>query len=285
MTNAAKKLCHARDLALMLVAVVCLAQPGFSSRGYSQSAQSTDVTSLSAQPPSGFTPLETVLVPVDGTSVQSLVALKAGVIYKLRASGTAVARGSVLADAEYAFDANDGSVINNQGNFSLDVDLGIGVNDPLNSNNKFPFWGNFDPTHTYTINFVGQGLPISLNYHGSFQADSSRSLTVEIFRPRFDLCLQDDSNNDTLLISSTTGEFLLCSAAVPNGLSGVGALTKKGCYLTFQGNAASHRLTAKVDLCLHKSTAALQLPPGKTICTIVDRDSTNNSCACVGPVP
>jgi hypothetical protein len=283
MTLTASKIRRPANLALMLLAIVFLAQPGLSLRRPVQSAQSATPNPMSLLPPAGFTLQELMILPVDGSVVQSQTALRQGVIYKLRASGTAVSGGPGFADAEYSFDINNGSLINNCGNSSLGVDLGIGVNDTLNTNNKFPFWGTFDATHTYTINFVGQGSPITLKYHDCAYGDNSGLLTVAILAPTFDLCLQDDSSGDTLLISSTTGEFVLCCAAIETGLSGFGTIKKKGCVFTFQHNTLRYRLTASVDTCQRKGSASVQLTSSGIMCTIVDRDTANNTCTCVGP--
>jgi hypothetical protein len=130
-------------------------------------------------PPPGFVLQETITVPVDGTSVTSATTLQSGVTYKIRASGTFTIGGPGFGDAEYAFDASNSSVTS----VGDSVDLGIGINDTINDNPKAPFWGNFTSTHEYTIDFLGAGSTIALNYHDSFYDDNEGSLTVEIFAP------------------------------------------------------------------------------------------------------
>jgi len=131
---------------------------------------------------------ETISVPVDGSSVTSSTLLDKGITYRIRASGTFRAGGPApgfdgLADAEYAnFISPPSSLQNNCGGSPSDVDLGIGINDTVDDNNKFPSWGAYDPSHVYTIDFVGQGMSISLKYHDCNYWDNVGSLVVEIFR-------------------------------------------------------------------------------------------------------
>ena len=134
-------------------------------------------------PPTGFVLLETINVPSDGSPVASTVSLQAGVTYKIRALGVFVIGGAGFGygDAEYAFDAQNGNVSDT--NVPPSVDLGIGINDTADDIPKFPSWGSFNPSHEYTIEFVGLGAPISLNYHDSLYADNALSATVEIFAP------------------------------------------------------------------------------------------------------
>jgi hypothetical protein len=89
-----------------------------------------------------------------------------------------------LADAEYADFSNiPSSLQNNCGYSPSGVDLGIGINDQVNDNNKLPFWGDYDPSHVYTVDLVGQGMPITVNYHDCDYHDNSGSLRVDVFRP------------------------------------------------------------------------------------------------------
>jgi hypothetical protein len=147
------------------------------------------VTGSEAQSPPipGFTLLETITVPVNGSSAVSNIALASEVTYKLRASGTFIVGGpgDHLADAEYADFSNPPTSLQDRCGAPLPAtDLGIGVNDPnLSATSKVPFWGDFAPDHVYTIDFVGQGALISLNYHDCSYDDNSGALMVEIFGP------------------------------------------------------------------------------------------------------
>jgi len=134
----------------------------------------------------GYTLQETINVPVNGNLVSSTTVLDSGVTYKIQASGTfnVGGLGDGLGDAEYAnFSNPPSSLQDNCGGTPDGVDLGIGINDTVNDNAKFPFWGGFESSHVYTIDFVGQGSSINLNYHDCAYTDNSGSLTVEVWRP------------------------------------------------------------------------------------------------------
>jgi len=151
---------------------------------YSDNSGSLTVEVWKPIPPlPGFEVQESVLVPTSGSSVTAVLPLDRGVGYKLRASGTASVSGPGLGDAEYAFDNAFSTVFDTCNNAPAGVDLGIGVNDTTNSNHKFPHWGDFNPAHVYTIDFVGAGAPIGLNYHDCDYAHNSGQMTVDILRP------------------------------------------------------------------------------------------------------
>lgn len=95
----------------------------------------------------------------------------------------------------------------------------------------------------------------------------------------FDACLQDDSNPSTvLLFNTTTGDYIFCCGGT--SYTGTGSVTAKGSTFTLQHNAPDRRVLGKLDSAVNKGSASLQVPPGNTICTITDRDTTNNSCTC-----
>jgi hypothetical protein len=95
----------------------------------------------------------------------------------------------------------------------------------------------------------------------------------------FDLCLQEDSNNGTvLLVNSTMGDYRFCCAG--SSYSGRGIITRRGNLITLEDNSASRRLLAKADKSTNKATASLQAPPGTIICTLTDQNIANNSCNC-----
>lgn len=134
-------------------------------------------------PPDNFVLLETITVPSDGSSIVSIHSLEAGTPYKIRASGIFVIGGAGYGygDAEYAFNEQNGNVSDT--NVPPEVDLGIAINDTVLDIPKFPSWGSFNPSHVYTIDFVGLGAPIRLNYHDSLYVDNAFPATVEIFGP------------------------------------------------------------------------------------------------------
>ncbi len=95
----------------------------------------------------------------------------------------------------------------------------------------------------------------------------------------FDLCLQDESNGNILQVNLTTGayQFTNCHGFT---LGGTGAITIKGCYVTLQVNGPDRRVLARIDTCMKSGTASVQVfSPGRTF-TVLDRNTTNNTCAC-----
>jgi Subtilase family/HYR domain len=110
--------------------------------------------------------------------------------------------------------------------------------------------------------------------------DSSANVATCTFTVTvFDICLQDDSSASTvMLINSSTGDYRFCCHGTV--YTGQGTITKKGNTIALQQNGPDRRVVAKVDTASKKASASLQFPPGKTICTISDRNILNNSCAC-----
>jgi hypothetical protein len=136
--------------------------------------------SPSPSSPSSVT-LEVLSVPGDGRIVLSRTSLERGVTYMLRASGMLPIGGAGYGDAEYNFDIGAATGLDSC-QVGDPVDIGIGVNDAVNSGRKFPSWGPYNSAHVYTVQFVGLGAPVALNYHDCAYQDNSGSLTVEIIR-------------------------------------------------------------------------------------------------------
>ena len=100
-----------------------------------------DMRNFGPNPETGYVLQETIIVPVDGSSVSSTMILKRGVLYKIKASGTFFVGGpgDGLGDAEYAqLEDPPSSLQDNCGWDPNAVDLGIGINDNINGNKKFP---------------------------------------------------------------------------------------------------------------------------------------------------
>jgi len=145
-------------------------------------------TASATKPPHGFTLQETLTVPVDGSTITSATTLQAGKSYLLRVTGTFTIAPSPcpLADAEFArFEANNTCVLpGTPQDFVGPYDVGVGINSAIANDNKGITWSTtFNPTHQYTVGFVGLGAPISVNYHDTLYTDNSGSLTLEIFAP------------------------------------------------------------------------------------------------------
>lgn len=95
----------------------------------------------------------------------------------------------------------------------------------------------------------------------------------------FNICIQDESNDNLLQINTTTGEYQFTNCA---GLTigGTGTLTKRGNQITLQHNASDRRVMASLDTSTKRATASVQLlSQGRTF-SITDRNITNNTCAC-----
>ena len=98
----------------------------------------------------------------------------------------------------------------------------------------------------------------------------------------FDVCLQDDSNsNRVLLFNSLTGDYRFCCDGLK--FTGKGSVSRKGSICTLTQYAVDRRVQATVDSSMHKGTASLQAPPGSLLCSITDKDTRNNGCACSAP--
>jgi predicted extracellular nuclease len=103
---------------------------------------------------------------------------------------------------------------------------------------------------------------------------ASCSFTVSVFSA----CLQDDSVPTNVVLFNLSGEYRFCC----NGMtfSGTGIATVRGCVASIQHNPPDRRVLLTFDGALHRGTASLQSPPGTIKCTIIDRNTMNNTCAC-----
>lgn len=101
-------------------------------------------------------------------------------------------------------------------------------------------------------------------------------------QPAFDLCLQDESNGNVLLLNSITGEYQFTNCRGLT-LTGVGMLITKGCLVTLQVNGPDRRILARIDTCLKSGIASVQVLSQGTTFTILDRNTTNNTCVCAAP--
>jgi hypothetical protein len=127
----------------------------------------------------GYTLLETITVPTNGSTITSSTYLDLGVGYKLAAFGS-FGIGGYEADAEYVY--NSTSVYDYYVFGGVDtVDYGIAINDPTVGGLKTPYWGPYSSTHEYIIDFTGLGGTIDLKYHDDYYADNNAPLTLQIF--------------------------------------------------------------------------------------------------------
>src|SRR5215204_5347085 len=99
----------------------------------------------------GYTLLETISVPTDGSSASSAMSLSSAVAYALAASGT-FASGGYGSDAGYIFSGEPSYDYFIFG--GLDAgDYGIASDDTTVGGLKSPFWGTYNPDHEYVIDY------------------------------------------------------------------------------------------------------------------------------------
>lgn len=106
---------------------------------------------------------------------------------------------------------------------------------------------------------------------------ASCSFPVTIFSG----CLQDDTSaGSVVLYNLVTGDYRYCC----NGQvlkAGRGVVTGSGCSRTITHNDTDRRVQIQVDLTTKRGTASLQTPVGTMMCTITDRDVSNNTACAV----
>jgi uncharacterized delta-60 repeat protein len=101
------------------------------------------------------------------------------------------------------------------------------------------------------------------------------SFTVTVF----DVCLQDDSNPQTvLLFNSRTGDYRFCCSGTV--LTGRGTASVRRSTIVLEHNTIDRRVIGRTDQAINTGSAAIQSPPGSLLCTINDRDLRNNTCSC-----
>jgi hypothetical protein len=95
----------------------------------------------------------------------------------------------------------------------------------------------------------------------------------------FDRCLQDDSNRNILLFSSTTGDYQFTNCA---GLlvGGRATVRIKGSLITLEQSGPDRRLAASVDGSTNKGRATLQLLSPFATFSVIDRNITDSPCVC-----
>jgi uncharacterized repeat protein (TIGR01451 family) len=126
----------------------------------------------------------------------------------------------------------------------------------------------------------GSCLPLGTTKITCTATDTSGNVSTCTFKVIvFDLCVQDDTNpNNVVLINSVTGDYRVCC----NGITytGRGTMTVRGLTYKLVHNPQDRRLVVNVDESVHKGSASLQAPPGTQRCSLSDRNTQDNSCAC-----
>lgn len=129
---------------------------------------------------------------------------------------------------------------------------------------------------------VGRFLTATATDAAGNTSEFSQCVQVMQGPTTFDLCLQDDSNGNILVLNSTTGEYQFSNCKGVS-LSGVGSLLKKGCLVTLQVNGPDRRIQVRLDTCSKLGSASIQLLSQGTNYTITDRNTSNDTCVCAGP--
>lgn len=129
-----------------------------------------------------------------------------------------------------------------------------------------------NPVGAVTFYAAGNGANGNAESTGDYIYTTSASVNSQS-------CIQDQSNGNILNVNLVTGEyqFINCQGVTVGGNA---ILTKKGCVVTLQHNSSSGRLVARIDTCAKTGTATFQtFSPAKTF-SILDRDTSNNTCSC-----
>jgi len=95
----------------------------------------------------------------------------------------------------------------------------------------------------------------------------------------FDTIIQDDSiPTNSVVWNSLTGAYRFCC----NGtvLTGTGKATVQGCVFTLTHSPVDRRVVARVDKAVHTGNGSLQAPPGTVRCTLVDRNTLDDTAIC-----
>ncbi|HJQ27048.1 MAG TPA: delta-60 repeat domain-containing protein [Blastocatellia bacterium] len=141
------------------------------------------------------------------------------------------------------------------------------------------FQGGADAAHALAIQRDGKIIAAGNAWVSSRNRTSVCALARYQGDSPFDMCVQDDSNGNLLQINTTTGDYQFTNCAGLM-LGGTGTLTRRGSTITLQHNAMDRRVMATIDTSTGKATASVQLfSQGRTF-GIMDRNITNNTCAC-----
>lgn len=93
----------------------------------------------------------------------------------------------------------------------------------------------------------------------------------------YNTCLQDDSSGISLQINSTTGDYKFKRCSDGFTLTGQGSIISHGSTFTLQHYGPDRRVQASWTTG-GAGNGSLQMPPGTTVITIMDRSLANNNC-------
>jgi len=94
------------------------------------------------------------------------------------------------------------------------------------------------------------------------------------------LCLQDDSSHAFLTFDRNTGAYFFNNCAGVT-IGGTASVNTRGSVIGLQQAAPDRRLVAIDDEATHRGQASLQLFNPFRQFTIIDRNTTDNTCSCV----
>jgi hypothetical protein len=132
----------------------------------------------------------------------------------------------------------------------------------------------------------GSNFPIGATNVICKATDASGDMAVCAFRVTvqteagFNICLQDDSSGDTMLINSSTGEYQFKKCADGLTLAGVGRLTIKDGVLVLEDESPDRRVIAEFYEDQNRGHASVQVFSLGMTFTIISRDTSKNTCAC-----
>src|SRR5262249_4571833 len=98
--------------------------------------------------------------------------------------------------------------------------------------------------------------------------------------PMFDTCIADDSSRNLMEINTKTGEYQFTACPLGLRISGIGAISRRGCSVILQQFSGDRRILAKIDTCSGTGTATVQLLSSGISFYVSDRNSSNTVCEC-----
>lgn len=131
--------------------------------------------SSDAAPPS-WNIVETIIVDsANASPTYSQMVLEAGVVYRLRASGSlSNVINPYAGDADY-FD------FGNPKDLGCCEDIGLGIDDDVVDDMvTTPDWGPYEPSHIYEVDWTGDGTTIFALFQDTYYGNNVGSLTLEI---------------------------------------------------------------------------------------------------------
>jgi hypothetical protein len=131
------------------------------------------------------------------------------------------------------------------------------------------------------VNFPIGVTPVlcsAINTSGQ-SAACSFAVTVRANRG-LDICLEDESNGNTIRINSATGEYQFRACGTGFVLNGMGNVSQRGNGLILQDNQPDRRILATVDAEQRRGSASVEVLSSNSVFTITDRNTADSNCVC-----